>query len=556
MGISQTWTKEPKPQEQPTRPDASRHAGGQDGNKEGLKAKHPARVMWIMAFFVLLIPLRNILMDVVDNDAWFIMSTGREILQNGFPYINPFTMIPDMGIIVQQWIPDVLTYLMFSNFGSLGLMVMVSSLYFITVFLMFKVGRMWVSKENGAVIVAYIGLLGVVLSTFISIRPTVYTMIFLLLEVLALEKYKRTNDIRWLVLLPVVSLCEVNFHASMWPLTLGVAVLYMIPIVQGVKGLQLTPYRYRIAPIAVALLTMVAVGFINPYGINGMLYMALSYGSATYGGIITELEPTKMITAQGLACLALFALLVWYVATRIKSKEGVDVTAVLFAVVTFALAVMHIRNTWFFLVATLPVVSILIGSKKFSNFILFKDDPFKAAVWSLAFVFAFLAFIVGTVVSQPQKNIEEVDDDCIPVVAIAYLDQAHPDAESRSELKIYNSFNSGGYLEWRGYKTFMDPRPELYNARINHQGDFFNEYVDLISANEATVKSFVEKYDFDYLIADTDSNLEGYLSSARNYELVESGNGYNLYKRDITGETASLYDNDSNQLLESVELPA
>ena len=40
----------------------------------------------------------------LDTDGWFLLATGREIVHNGIPFENPWSLDPGQGIIVQQCI--------------------------------------------------------------------------------------------------------------------------------------------------------------------------------------------------------------------------------------------------------------------------------------------------------------------------------------------------------------------------------------------------------------------------------------------------------------------
>ena len=38
----------------------------------------------------------------LDTDGWFLLASGREIVHNGIPFENPWSLDPGQGIIVQQ----------------------------------------------------------------------------------------------------------------------------------------------------------------------------------------------------------------------------------------------------------------------------------------------------------------------------------------------------------------------------------------------------------------------------------------------------------------------
>lgn len=47
-----------------------------------------------------------------DNDLWFIMATGRNILNNGIPHFDVLSMHNDYLIVTQQWLTSVIYFLL------------------------------------------------------------------------------------------------------------------------------------------------------------------------------------------------------------------------------------------------------------------------------------------------------------------------------------------------------------------------------------------------------------------------------------------------------------
>ena len=56
----------------------------------------------------------------LDTDGWFLLASGREIVHNGIPFENPWSLDPGQGIIVQQWLHDVWLYGWYSLAGYTG----------------------------------------------------------------------------------------------------------------------------------------------------------------------------------------------------------------------------------------------------------------------------------------------------------------------------------------------------------------------------------------------------------------------------------------------------
>ena len=73
----------------------------------------------IFIFFIKIIKEIN-----PDPDMYFLAATGRYIVENRVvPIINPFTIHDGLKIIVQQWIIDIVNYLIYDHFGNIGIFI-------------------------------------------------------------------------------------------------------------------------------------------------------------------------------------------------------------------------------------------------------------------------------------------------------------------------------------------------------------------------------------------------------------------------------------------------
>lgn len=55
-----------------------------------------------------------------DSDGWFLLATGKQIVENGIPYANPWSLVSYRPIVVQQWLHDVLLYGSYTLAGYAG----------------------------------------------------------------------------------------------------------------------------------------------------------------------------------------------------------------------------------------------------------------------------------------------------------------------------------------------------------------------------------------------------------------------------------------------------
>ena len=54
----------------------------------------------------------------LNNDFWFLINTGKYIINNGIPHTEPFTIHSNLSFVAQQWLTDVIFYLIYNKFFS------------------------------------------------------------------------------------------------------------------------------------------------------------------------------------------------------------------------------------------------------------------------------------------------------------------------------------------------------------------------------------------------------------------------------------------------------
>ena len=57
----------------------------------------------------------------LDNDFYFLYSTGEYIVKNGFPFNDILSMHSSMKLVVQQWLSSVIFYYVYGFLGEFGI---------------------------------------------------------------------------------------------------------------------------------------------------------------------------------------------------------------------------------------------------------------------------------------------------------------------------------------------------------------------------------------------------------------------------------------------------
>ena len=95
--------------------------------------------------------------------------------------------------------------------------------------------------------------------------------------------------------------------------------------------------------------------------------------------------------------------------------------------------------------------------------------------------------------------------------------------EENNIKEVFTTFNTGTYLEWMGYKVFIDSCPEVFSIKINEKRDILTEYINRSEDNYALLDNY------QYVCTD-ESLIKKELSYRENWELIAKDEDTVLYK--------------------------
>ena len=442
----------------------------------------------------------------IDNDSWYVLAEGREIVENGIYYEDQLSMHEGLQVTVQNYGFAVIFYGIYSVFGPVGVYIGMLILALGICYLIYKICMLLSDKnENLSLLLAV--LTSVFLGyCFIVTRAQVVSYFILMLVIYLLELYVKTNKNKYLWWIPALSLLQINLHASVWP---------MIPLVMGVyiidsfKSKKLHLQGYKKKPLLIALLISILVGFLNPYGLRMMTFIFTSYGVPEANDYIDEMAPFSLINGY---CVLLYAAIAVAMILYIYGEK------------------QNIRMRWLLLIFGFLALGINT-SKGMSYVILMLLFPLAAAYkdiqtekwgsrkkrWMFASWWGILAVILIVIITATKipQIIDGPNDHMIS--AVDKLDEEVGETDKKS-LKIFADYSQGGYLEYRGYKPYIDPRMEVFIKANNGKEDIFKEMYAL-DRRKMDVDEFLDKYDFDYIVV-VEYEEALYNHDKKGYELI------------------------------------
>lgn len=479
-----------------------------------------SRLFYIMLCFMLLTQvISKIALGYMDTDSYFILAEGRDILESGIKYTNSFTVVEGLDIVVQQWLWCVLMYGIYSILGNLGLILVCIAETVIIGALLFLLGR--IKKVDPSTLLILVSVFLYLFSEFISTRPNAITIILLLLQLLILEKCKCSNNKYAGVLIPlsmmVIMLLEINIHASMWIFHFLFLLPYVFPPIKNFVA-NFKRRRYNYVPFLVSFLPMIGTLFVNPYGLDGILYLFRAYGNELNSIGIAELQRVELTSLTG---AMLVISLLFYIGFYMVRKKPIAAEIFCLFIGTFILGCICYRNYYYACIGFYMLLCEFLKGKdhyRIHNFINKQSKPVMLiAACGLAFC---IWYAVDTGTHQ------EIDWEGEPINAADYLDK-----NATSDATVYTEFNNGAYMEWRGYKVYIDARPELFMKEINEREDILSEFLGVYYDLDLQMyRNFVSKYGFDYYLVEEASLMDAYLQCDENCSLVVDGEGYHMYE--------------------------
>lgn len=475
------------------------------------------RGFYILLCLILLVQVASkIAIGYFDTDTYFLLAEGKDIVTSGFKYTNTFTIIPDLKIVVQQWGWCVIVYAVNALAGDAGLIFLTVLETVLIAALLSAIGRK--KKMDPAILMALVALFLFLFCEFISTRPNALTIILLLLQVLVLERYKeKQNGLFTGIALTAITLAEMNLHGSMWVFHFLFLLPYVFPRFKTFLA-QMEPRGYKVKPLLLSMVPMGISLFLNPYGIDGILYLFRSYGQKLNSIGIAELQRVELTSLTG---AVLVGALVFYVGFYVAPKRKIAPETAYLFLGTLILGLLNYRSFYYPCIGLFLLLCDALSGKRFDRFHDFANR-LPVPVYFLA--------AAGVAVSVWQAaetgGRQEADWEGEPMAAVEYLDE-----NTDGDAAVYTEFNNGAYLEWAGYTVYIDARPELFLKKINGKEDVLDEFLDVYYSLDAEMyEEFLEKYPFEYYLSAEGTLMNAYLECDEDMELVVDGEGYNLYK--------------------------
>lgn len=451
----------------------------------------------------------------MDNDCYFLLNNGRYVLSHGIPRIDPFTIHEGLHYVMQQWLFSTIMYSFYNVLGKYGLFTLNLIFYTLIVFMMYKLCRLYI--KNKLVVVLVTSIMAFAISPYTVLRPQSFTYLILLIETYLLEKYTKEGNYKYLIPLPILSIILINIHASMWYFIF----IFMLPfIVNCIKIKKITLDNIKIKPLLIVMFIMFLCGFINPYGVDAITYIFKSYGLKEINSFISEMGSPINIGNYYLILNTLLLLLTLFILFVFK-KAKLDIRFYCYLFGLFVLNLLHYKTEVYFLIWYAYIFCYLVKDLKIKYKI--KNKGVLKLLNELKIETSIILLVIFMIVLGFSFKYYDMDISYINNI-VKYME----DNYSKKDVVLFVDYNDGGYTEFMGYKSYIDPRAELFFKKMNGKKDIFLELYNILDDRpDFSYEYFLKEYNFTHIIVPKHLGLYFYLENNKtNYTFEYSQNAY------------------------------
>lgn len=488
----------------------------------------------IMAIILIAIFCISITPKTLQNDTFYTIKIGEHIIENkGIDMIDQFSWHQDLEYTYPHWLYDVIIYLIYSIGGMVGIYIstcIFSALLGITIY---ETNSKLVKNK----VVSFVVTIGAMymLRDYIAARAQLVTFILFSLQIYLMEQLANTSKKRYGIGLIAISILIANLHVAVWPfmfiLYLPYIAEYIVIIIEEEfakkygkqfkegKKISLTK-RDGVKYLIVVMIICTLTGFLTPLGTTPYTYLIKTMQGNTTQNINEHLPMTLIKNAEVLCVLIIFIAILAFTDIKIRLID-----LFMFGGLVLLMLYSKRQSTMFVIICSVILNRLAYDFVKKEE----KDvDEKLIEVFTTlfgGFMISALILIISLYFIKTKIKAKYVDEKSYPVemsdFILQYFDYNNINIK---DVRLYNEYNYGSYLLYRGIPVFIDSRCDLYAPEYNGGRDIFMDFIK--SSNlDIWFEDIFKKYDITHVILYKNSKMNMIIQNTKL-------DGYNLIKED------------------------
>ena len=528
--------------------------------------KHKKLILEIIILILIILYAVSLSPRRLQNDTYYTIAIGKLITENGIDMQEHFTWHQGLPYTYPHWLYDLLIYSIFSIGSFKGIYISTCILSAILGISIYKVNY----KLTGNKIISFLVTIGslYLMKGYIAARAQLITFILFILTVYNIERFLETKKLRNALALIIIPILIANLHAAVWPFTfvlyLPYIAEYLISVIADFiiyKKMQVwilkrkikknpeaqpkleeletkiekikqkrkenleNPYKIKMTRndntllLIVIMIIVLFTGILTPIGDTPYTYTYHTLKGNTMESINEHL-PLTLIKNVPVMC-AIIILLAIMTFTKVKIKLS---DLFMIGGLTYLMFSTRRQVSMFALIGSIVLVRLLV---QLVDMYKIKNEKSKIFKEILFIVFATIVIVLSINNFDKRKNETYVNESSYPVQASEWI-LNNLDVKN---IRLYNEYNYGSYLLFRGIPVFIDSRADVYDPQFNGGLDIFGDFIGTSNISKYYGTTF-KKYDITHIIISKNSKTNMIITKTEpeKYKQLYSDDNFVIYE--------------------------
>ncbi len=558
----------------------------EDNNEQLEKVKKTSKmkniIFHIIAVICITIFCSCLAPKVLQNDTFYTIPIGEYIYNNGVSDLTTDNFSwHELPYTYPHWLYDLMMFVIYNSFGQNGIY---ASTMIFTSILGISIYVLSNKKSKNKPVSFVISICAIYLmKDFLAARAQLVTFILFVWEVIFIEKFLEKGKIRYAIPLILMAWLIANLHCAVFPFYFVLFLPYIAEyllitfvdidldlrvvsrflkiknkftkkeenkekISKKIENIEFArlerkgkrdiiranPYKITVQKNHIVLLLIavivvsISTGILNPAGDGAYTYLIKTMQGNTMDSINEHLPLTLAENYEYAIAIIVFLLILIFTDTKIKLPDLFMLTGL--TILTF----YSRRQESIFAIICGPILAGLIGAmvEKYDKETFKKIERFVTG-WFGSIVIICLFIILSTNIIKPHIHSDYIDKSSYPVDASDWI-LSNLDVNN---MKLYNEYNYGSYLLFRGIPVFIDSRCDLYSPEFNEDKennidgrDIFSDALN-IPAISVNYENKFKEYGVTHVILYSNAKLAMILEDDSNYKTIYDEGNFKIFER-------------------------
>ena len=559
--------------------------------------KNKEKIFWVLAIILIVLFAISISPKSLQNDTFYTVTIGKLISENGIDGQDHFSWHEGLPYEYPHWLYDLGMYKIF-ELGGWDAIYISTCIFAAILGICIFISNSRLTKNNILSFFVTIAVL-YLMKSYIAARAQLVTFILFIIFLYNIERFLQNRKIINAVMLLLIQTIIANLHVAVWPFTF---VLYLPYVAEYLIACLIEIVLYKKVPIFVikdkirdikrkiakpnidkakleilknklqilenkledkknkaerikekreqelknaykititknnnakwlilVMIASIATGLLTPLGKTPYTYTYLTMIGNTVKNINEHLPLTLTKNVEMMSTLVVLLTLLIFTKAKVKLSD-----LFMLGGLTYLMFSSRRQQSMFVLIGsvafTRTVTNWLIANFNYSN------EQF-AKKW----INAFTMFVVSAILLSfsanlynKVKNDKYINESTYPVQASEWILE-NLDVKN---IKLFNEYNYGSYLLYKGIPVFIDSRADLYapefNTKTGNKVNGNDIFIDFINESSISVYygDIFKQYDVTHVILYKGSKVNMLIQKAdsEKYKEIYSDNSFVIYE--------------------------